>query len=57
MKAGFINNVSSHIFDDDDTHLKTIIHPAGPVASAIVALSKSNRPRNCGEALRPLFTM
>jgi 2-methylcitrate dehydratase PrpD len=32
--------VSSHIFDFDDTHLKTIIHPAGPVASAILALSE-----------------
>ena len=35
MNAAFINGVSSHIFDYDDTHLKTIIHPAGPVASAI----------------------
>jgi 2-methylcitrate dehydratase PrpD len=40
MNAAFINGVSSHIFDYDDTHLKTIIHPAGPVASAIVALSE-----------------
>ena len=37
MNAAFINGVSSHIFDYDDTHLKTIIHPAGPVASAIFA--------------------
>ncbi|HXF75980.1 MAG TPA: MmgE/PrpD family protein, partial [Methylomirabilota bacterium] len=27
-------------FDFDDTHLKTIIHPAGPVASAILALAE-----------------
>src|SRR5246127_3194181 len=40
MNAAFINGVSSHIFDYDDTHLKTIIHPAGPVASAIVALAE-----------------
>ncbi|MGJ4925608.1 MmgE/PrpD family protein [Bradyrhizobium sp. HKCCYLS2038] len=40
MNAAFINGVSSHIFDFDDTHLKTIIHPAGPVASAIIALSE-----------------
>ncbi len=39
MNAAFINGVSSHIFDYDDTHLKTIIHPAGPVASAILAYS------------------
>jgi len=40
MNAAFINGVSSHIFDYDDTHLKTIIHPAGPVASAILAFSE-----------------
>ncbi len=40
MNAAFINGVSSHIFDYDDTHLKTIIHPAGPVMSAILALSE-----------------
>ena len=40
MNAAFINGVSSHVFDYDDTHLKTIIHPAGPVASAILALSE-----------------
>ena len=40
MNAAFVNGVSSHIFDFDDTHLKTIIHPAGPVASAILALSE-----------------
>ena len=40
MNAAFINGVSSHIFDYDDTHLKTIIRPAGPVASAILALSE-----------------
>jgi 2-methylcitrate dehydratase PrpD len=40
MNAAFVNGVSSHIFDFDDTHLKTIIHPAGPVASAILAVSE-----------------
>jgi len=40
MNAAFINGVSSHIFDYDDTHLKTIIHPAGPVVSAVLALSE-----------------
>ncbi|AYN96763.1 MmgE/PrpD family protein [Pseudomonas sp. LTJR-52] len=40
MNTAFINGVSSHIFDFDDTHLKTIIHPAGPVVSAILALSE-----------------
>ena len=40
LNAAFINGVSSHIFDYDDTHLKTIIHPAGPVVSAILALAE-----------------
>jgi len=40
LNAAFMNGVSSHIFDYDDTHLKTVIHPAGPVASAILALSE-----------------
>ncbi|MDR5758442.1 MmgE/PrpD family protein [Caballeronia sp. LZ035] len=40
MNAAFINGVSSHIFDYDDTHLKTIIHPAGPVVSAILAYAQ-----------------
>jgi hypothetical protein len=40
MNAAFVNGVSSHIFDYDDTHLKTIIHPAGPVVSAILALTE-----------------
>jgi 2-methylcitrate dehydratase PrpD len=43
MNAAFLNGVSSHIFDYDDTHLKTIIHPAGPVASVILALSEYQR--------------
>ena len=29
------------MLDYDDTHLKTIIHPAGPVASALLALAES----------------
>jgi len=43
LNASLINGASSHIFDYDDTHLKTIIHPAGPVASAILALSQHQK--------------
>ena len=39
--AALINGISSHTFDFDDTHLKTVIHPAGPVASAILALGEN----------------
>src|SRR5690349_3736642 len=35
FQAALMNGISSHVFDFDDTHLKTVIHPAGPVASAI----------------------
>jgi 2-methylcitrate dehydratase PrpD len=38
--AALANGISSHTFDYDDTHLKTIIHPAGPVASAALALAE-----------------
>jgi 2-methylcitrate dehydratase PrpD len=38
--AALVNGITSHTFDFDDTHLKTIIHPAGPVASAILALAE-----------------
>jgi 2-methylcitrate dehydratase PrpD len=38
--AAMLNGIASHTFDFDDTHLKTIIHPAGPVASAALALAE-----------------
>ena len=38
--AALLNGITSHTFDFDDTHLKTIIHPAGPVASALLALAE-----------------
>ncbi|HET9823595.1 MAG TPA: MmgE/PrpD family protein [Burkholderiaceae bacterium] len=38
--AALINGISSHTWDFDDTHLKTIIHPAGPVAPALLALAE-----------------
>jgi 2-methylcitrate dehydratase PrpD len=38
--AALINGITSHTFDFDDTHLKTIIHPAGPVCSALLALAE-----------------
>ena len=41
LHAALLNGISSHVLDYDDTHLKTIIHPAGPGASAILAVSES----------------
>jgi len=40
--AALVNGITSHTFDFDDTHLKTIIHPAGPVAAAVLALAERN---------------
>lgn len=39
-KAALINGIASHVHDFDDTHLKTIIHPAGPVCSALLAYAE-----------------
>ncbi len=38
--AALFNGIASHVFDFDDTHLKTVIHPAGPVASALLAYAE-----------------
>jgi 2-methylcitrate dehydratase PrpD len=44
-ERGVAERIASHTFDYDDTHLRTIIHPAGPVASAALALAEHlNRP-------------
>ncbi|MCY4460057.1 MAG: MmgE/PrpD family protein [Albidovulum sp.] len=41
LGAALANGISSHVLDYDDTHLKTIIHPAGPVSSALLALAET----------------
>lgn len=40
LHASLLNGISSHIFDFDDTDLRTIVHPAGPVAPALLALAE-----------------
>lgn len=35
--TSLLNGIASHVHDYDDTHLATIIHPTGPVASALLA--------------------
>jgi 2-methylcitrate dehydratase PrpD len=40
LKAAFLNGIAGHVLDFDDTHLKTIIHPAGPVLPALLALAE-----------------
>ena len=43
LHAALINGISSHVLDFDDTHIETAIHPAAPVAPAILALAE-HRP-------------
>lgn len=38
--TALINGLPSHVDDHDDTHVDTPIHPSGPVASALLALSE-----------------
>jgi len=38
--ACLLNGIASHVHDYDDTHLATIIHPTGPVASACLAYTQ-----------------
>jgi 2-methylcitrate dehydratase PrpD len=38
--AALLNGIASHVHDYDDTHLDTIIHPTGPVASALLSVAE-----------------
>jgi 2-methylcitrate dehydratase PrpD len=55
LHAALLNGISSHVLDYDDTHLETIIHPAGPVLPAILALSELRRAR--GEEFLHAFVL
>lgn len=43
LHASLLNGISSHVLDFDDTHLATIIHPAGPVAPVLLALAEREK--------------
>jgi 2-methylcitrate dehydratase PrpD len=43
LGAAWLNAMSANVFDFDDTHERTIIHPTAPVAAALLALAQ-NRP-------------
>ncbi len=55
LHAALMNGITSHVLDYDDTHLETIIHPAGPVASAILALGE--RRHTSGEDFMHAFIL
>jgi 2-methylcitrate dehydratase PrpD len=49
LAASFINAAAANVFDFDDTHFATIIHPSAPVVPAALALSE--RAHASGQAL------
>jgi 2-methylcitrate dehydratase PrpD len=40
LNAAFLNAVSANVLEYDDTHVGTVMHPAGPVASGLFALAE-----------------
>lgn len=40
LHAALVNGMSAHVLDFDDTHLRTLLHPSVPVASALLALAE-----------------
>lgn len=40
LNAALVNGIASHVFDFDDTHAETTIHPAAPVVPALLALAE-----------------
>jgi 2-methylcitrate dehydratase PrpD len=55
MHAALINGMSAHVLDFDDTHLRTLMHPGVPVASALLALAE--RQPVTGAALIHAFVL
>lgn len=45
LTAAFLNAASGNVFDFDDTHVPTVIHPTAPVAPPLLALSEARRAR------------
>lgn len=43
LDAAHINAAAANIFDFDDTHIPTVIHPSAPVAPALLALAETRR--------------
>lgn len=55
LNAASLNAMSANVFDYDDTHIPTIIHPTAPVAAALFALAET-RPVS-GEQLLLAFVL
>jgi 2-methylcitrate dehydratase PrpD len=48
LTAAFINAAGGNVFDFDDTHIPTVIHPTAPVAPAVLALASARRVDGAG---------
>ncbi len=55
LTAAFLNAAAMNVFDFDDTHAGTIIHPTAPVAPVVLALAET-RPTSGAELLHA-FTL
>lgn len=43
LNAASLNAMSANVYDYDDTHIPTIIHPTAPVAAALFALAETQQ--------------
>ena len=55
LNAAFLNAISANVFDFDDTHTRTLIHPSAPVAPGLFALAE--RSRLSGQQLLLAFVL
>jgi 2-methylcitrate dehydratase PrpD len=55
LNAAFLNAVSANVLEFDDTHLRSVIHPAAPVAPALLALAETRAVS--GQALLHAFIL
>jgi 2-methylcitrate dehydratase PrpD len=54
LSAAFLNAISANVLEFDDTHVRTVIHPAAPVAPAVFAFAEL-RPVSGKELLHALI--
>jgi len=54
LNAAALNAMSANVFDFDDTHEQTVIHPTGPVAAALLAYAQQH-PVNGKEFMHALL--
>lgn len=55
LTATFLNTLSSSIYTYDDTHAEAIVHPAGPIMGAVLAVAE--RQKVTGAELLMAFTL